>query len=60
MSSYIEYSFIDKDVVRTGKINEIITKVKADKKLHHLINSITLYSNATRFKCDNYDQFLIN
>jgi hypothetical protein len=55
MSSYIEYSFIDKDVVRTGKINEIITKVKADKKLHHIISTVTLYSNATRFKCDNYD-----
>lgn len=36
-SAFIDFSFIDKEMIKTGKIKELIAKVKADKKLSGLI-----------------------
>ena len=57
-TAFIEYSFIDKDHVKSGKLDDLILKLKADKKIKTMIKSICKYDKAERFTCDKYDTII--
>jgi hypothetical protein len=53
MSSYIEFSYIDTDIIKSGTLAELIEKVHEDittGKLSHYLESIVPYAKAEQFK----------